>query len=99
MSRLVRQALADWRECREDFELTLLSAYERAAAATNDRLVNERGRAKGVESISLFMGPWVRAKAYASEELLEHWERFPRVTFDQFERQWMRDRDAERWAA
>lgn len=93
MSRLIRQALADWRECREEFELMLLSSYDRAAAATNDRLVNERGRAKGVESISLFMGSWVRAKAYASEELLEHWERYPRVTFEEFERQWMNGRD------
>ncbi|KQR90996.1 MAG: hypothetical protein J0I33_13815 [Microbacterium ginsengisoli] len=96
---ILSAAFSEWRECRAEYELLLNAAYERAAEATNDRLLNERGRRKGVTSISLFMGPLVRASAYASEELLEHWERHPRVTYEAFERQWMRDREAERWAA
>jgi hypothetical protein len=96
---ILSEAFADWRECRAEYELVLLSAYERAAAATNDRLVNARGRAKGIDPVSLFKGNRVRAEAYASEELLEHWARHPRVTFAAFEKQWVRDRDEERWAA
>ncbi len=91
MSRHFEDALRDWRECREAFELLMLAAYERAAAATNGRLLNDRGRRAGVDSLSLFMGNAVRARAYASEELLEHWRSHPRVTFDRFEREWLRD--------
>jgi hypothetical protein len=49
--------------------------------------------------VSLFKGPDVRARAYASEELIEHWERHPRMTFEAFEAQWMEAREDARWAA
>lgn len=89
MSALIAQAFADWRECRTDYDLALYAAYEVAAAATNDRLVNARGRAAGIDPMSLFMGNDRRARAYASPELLEHWEAHPRLTFAAFEAQWM----------
>ena len=95
MSGLVAEGFAAWRECREEYDRWLLVAYERAAEACKDRLVNERGRRARVEPLSLFLGPWVRAKAYASPELLEHWESFPRVTFAEFEHRWAREREAE----
>lgn len=85
---LISQAFSDWRECRAEFELYLESAYERAADATNDRLLNEAGRRAGVKPVSLFMGPAVRAYKYASPELIEHWERYPRMPYQEFERQW-----------
>ena len=89
MSGVIAEAFSVWRECRAEFDLYLEQAYERAAEACNDRLVNDRGRRAGVEPLSLFMGPWARARAYASPELLKHWERFPRVTYAEFERQWV----------
>jgi hypothetical protein len=89
VSAFIAQALADWRECRAEYDLALEAAYERAAAATNDRLLNARGRRAGIDPLSLFMGPERRAHAYASPELLEHWAQYPRVTYAAYERQWM----------
>jgi hypothetical protein len=88
VSALITEAFANWRECRAEYELHLAAAYERAAAATNDCLLNARGRAAGVDPITLFMGPERRARAYASPELIEHWEIVPRVTYASFERLW-----------
>lgn len=98
MSALIVQAFADWRECREAYDEVLYANYERAAAACNDRLVNARGRARGIDPISLFMGPAVRAYAYASEELVEFWLTHARVTYAEFERQWTEYRRAEEFA-
>ena len=91
MSALIRDGFAEWRECRAAYDDVLAAHYERAAAACNDRLVNAEGRARGIDPVSLFMGPAVRAYRWASEELIEHWERYPRLTFADFERQWERD--------
>ncbi|MBQ9916906.1 MAG: hypothetical protein IJO71_06865 [Microbacterium sp.] len=99
MSRLIGEAFAEWRECRAAFDEVLHSAYTRAEIATNGALLNDRGRRAEVDAVSLFMGPQVRAHAYASPELLEHWEEHPRVTYAEFERQWVAAREAERWAA
>ena len=92
MSALIAEGFAAWRECRADYELAMDAAYERAASECNDRLLNNRGQAAGITSRSLFMGSHNRAYAYASEELRDHWQRYPRITFEAFERQWMRGR-------
>jgi hypothetical protein len=97
---IISEGFADWREAREAYDAVLLSAYARAEEATNGALLNARGRAAaGVTAISLFMGPAVRAYAYASPELVEHWEKYPRMTFADFERQWLRNRAAEMFGA
>lgn len=83
----IADGFASWRECREEYELTLYAQYVRAEAATNACLLNERGRARGIDP--------VRAHAYASEELIEHWATDPRITFAAFERQWQHSRAAE----
>lgn len=88
MSLMFERALAAWRECRADYELALYAAYVRAEAATNGALLNDRGRARDIDPLSLFMGPEIRAHAYASEELMDHWAIWPRVTFASFERTW-----------
>ncbi|MFS0714088.1 hypothetical protein ABC195_09395 [Microbacterium sp. 2P01SA-2] len=98
MSIQVAQAFADWRECRSDYDAILHARYEAAAEACNDRLVNRRGQAKGIEPISLFMGNRARAYAYASPELIEWWETHPRLTFTDYERQWIAAREAEMYA-
>ncbi|MDL9978840.1 hypothetical protein [Microbacterium candidum] len=85
---LIRDGFAAWRECRADYELALYAQYIRAEAATNGAMLNERGRARGIDPLSLFMGNATRANAYASEELREHWASDPRVTFAAFERSW-----------
>lgn len=79
--------LDDWRAIRDDYELHLQSAYLVAEEACRGKLLNRRGRRAGIDPLSLFLGPAVRAYAYASDELIEHWRSHPRVTFEQYEQQ------------
>lgn len=95
MSEHFERALADWRECRAEFEHYLQAQYEKAAETCRDVLVNDAGKRKGIEGLSLFMGNGARARAYASEELIEFWDTHPRVPFVEFEKRWMRDREDE----
>ena len=90
---LIRDAFADWRKCRAEFDLHLYAAYARAEESTNGCLLNSRGLEREINQVSLFMGPWVRARAYASEELLENWEQYPRLTYSEYERQWANQRE------
>jgi len=83
-------AIDAWRECRDAYALHLEAAYEAADKACRGVLLNRRGRVAGISSESLFLGNRVRAYAYASDELVEHWSEHPRVTFAEFERQWSR---------
>jgi hypothetical protein len=99
MSALVRAGFAGYREARDAYDSVLTLAYDRAEEATNGALLNARGRAKGINPATLFLGPAVRAYAYASPELVDHWEKHPRVTFAEFERRWMSEREAEYLAA
>lgn len=93
---IIQDAFSDWRECRAEYDAILYAQFEAAEEATNGAMLNVRGREKGIDPFSLFMGPELRALAYASEELVEHWAQHPRVTFAKFERQWREQREAER---
>jgi hypothetical protein len=95
---IIRAAFAEWRACRHDYDEVLYAQYVRAEEATNGRLVNAEGRARGIDPLSLFMGTRARAYRWASEELRDHWEKHPRVPFVEFERQWSAARDQERFA-
>lgn len=94
VTTIIAQAFADWRECRSDYDAVLYAQYEAAAAACSDRLLNARGEGADIDPLSLFMGTRARAYAYASPELIEWWESHPRVTFADFERQWLATREA-----
>jgi hypothetical protein len=87
MSTIFAAAASQWRTVRAEYELQREGAYERAETACNGRLLNGRGRRAGIDPYSLFIGPAVRAYAYASEELVDHWARYPRLTFAEFEAQ------------
>lgn len=80
-------AVATWHALRAEFENVRQAAYDRAVNDTNGALLNERGREKGIDAYDLFIGNETRARAYASPELLEHWDRYPRLTFAAYERQ------------
>lgn len=84
-SELFRVALDQWRVTRDEFEDYRLAAYERAIRETNGAMLNARGKRAGIDSYDLFIGPDVRARAYASEELIEHWAKHPRPVFARFE--------------
>lgn len=91
MSLHVKLAIAAWRETRAEFEVVREAAYSRAVEATNGALLNRRGIEAGIDTYSLFIGSNIRAYAYASRELVDHWAEYPRITYDQFERQTMED--------
>jgi hypothetical protein len=55
-------------------------AWERAESATRGNMLNKAGRAADIDERSLFTGPESRARRYASEELLNHWQASPRPT-------------------
>lgn len=95
---VIAEAFDAWRECREAYDDVLVAAYQRAEEATNGRLLNARGVEAQVDALTLFMGPAVRAYAYASEELRDWWQQHPRLTYEDFERQWTAARDQERFA-
>lgn len=86
-STLVSLALDARGPVRAEFERVREAAYELAAEACRDRMLNRRGMADGIDPYSLFMGSHARAYAYASEELIEHWRTHPRPVFEEFERE------------
>lgn len=92
---IVSDAFSAWRECRAEYDETLYQQYMAAEEATNGAMLNARGREKGIDPFTLFMGNQTRALAYASEELVEHWETHPRITYAMFEQQWQRAREAQ----
>ena len=92
---IISEAFNAWRECRAEYDNTLYAQFVAAEEATRGAMLNARGREKGIDPFSLFMGNETRALAYASEELVEHWETHPRITFAKFERAWQRQREAE----
>ncbi|AQY02059.1 hypothetical protein [Microbacterium foliorum] len=92
---IISEAFNAWRECRAEYDETLYAQFNAAEEATNGAMLNVRGREKGIDPFTLFMGNETRARAYASEELIEHWEAHPRITFAKFERKWQQQREAE----
>lgn len=87
-SAIFARAVDEYHACRAEYALHLEAAFERAQDETGGALLNRRGQRAGVSAYSLFSGSEIRALAYASEELIEHWARYPRITYEQFERQW-----------
>lgn len=74
---------------RADFLGHVDAEYDKALEACSGVLVNKAGRADHVDGYSLFVGPFRRAKRFASEELLEYWETHPRLSLEDFELQWL----------
>lgn len=88
-SPLVLAALEQRKALRAEFELVIEAAHERAAEACNDRLLNRDAMRRGVTTYSLFVGPVTRAHRWASEELLEYWRTNRRLTFEDYEQQYV----------
>ncbi|MBF4574702.1 hypothetical protein [Frondihabitans sp. VKM Ac-2883] len=86
-SALFALAAGQWHTMRAEYEQIRENAYQRAEEATNGYLLNARGKRAGIDPYSLFMGNRARAYAYASEELIAHWEKHPRLTLADWEAQ------------
>ena len=67
-----------------------------ASEACRGSLLSRRGKAAGVSEWSLWTGPESRARAYASEELLNFWRDSPRVTVTTWRDSLAADRRDER---
>jgi hypothetical protein len=94
-SAIFAAALDQYHECRREYGDYLEAAYQRAETDTNGRLLNRRGMNVGHNAFDLFKGSDTIAYFYASEELVDHWKRYPRMTYAQFERQWFDSRVSE----
>ena len=82
---------------RAEFDLYLDAALDDAERDCRSAgLLNARGRAAGIDPRSLFYGPAVRVRAYASVELIEWFARAGRLTYAEFERM-MCDTDGGSW--
>lgn len=79
--------LAQWRENRAEYEHYLENQVSRAEQDLNGCLLNPRGLTAGVSAYRLFYGPYYKACAYASEELIDWWQQHGRLTFEQWEAQ------------
>lgn len=58
--------------------------YLQAEKATRGNMLNKRGKADGVDPLTLFTGPISRARRYASEELMRWWSTNGRMNLTQF---------------
>ena len=92
MSVIFAEAASKWQEMSYDFLRYIDGAYNRALEATSGVLVNNEGRAKHIDGYQLFRSNRIYARKYASEELLEHWEKHPRLTMAEFEVSWVSSR-------
>lgn len=69
---------------RDAYQEWVEASYLMAEEFTRGHLLNETGKAAGVDSFSLFSGQGARARKYASPELLEFWTFRPRITYSEF---------------
>lgn len=74
---------------RSDFLGHVDSEYDRALEACAGVLVNKEGRSQHVDGYTLFTGSTRKALRFASEELLDYWEKHPRLSLEDFELLWL----------
>jgi hypothetical protein len=87
LSPFLRAAFEAQKQRRRDFDDVRAAAYHRAAEATRGAMLNPRGLAAGIDAWTLFRCNTTTAIAYASDELVEHWSKHPRLTFASYEKQ------------
>ena len=79
---------------REDYEGYLQYTYLAAVEATAGVLVNKDGIARGIDGYDLLSGNTAYAMKYASEELIEFWNKHPRMTQAEYEARWITGENA-----
>lgn len=85
MSALFEDAVAQWSEIRDQWLADVEVLYLEGEKTTRGHLLNKRGRAAGIDARTLFYGPEVRVKAYASPELVEFFAQHGRLTYREYE--------------
>lgn len=89
MSAIFDAAVEQYHACKKEFEVYREGQYRRALNDLGGALLNRDGQRKGIDTWSLFIGPRRRAERWASEELVEWWARHGRMTYAQFEAQYV----------
>lgn len=87
ISPIIREALDRIALLRTDHRDYVYSHYLKAEEETRGAMLNERGRAAGIDTFALFTHNSTFLKAYASEELIEWMNENPRLSFADYERQ------------
>jgi hypothetical protein len=87
-ARRVARKLSPEQVCREEYDAHTYSAYLEAETACRGHLLTREAIAKGVHPLTLFSGPAVRARKYASEELRTWWARNGRITYAEWKYLW-----------
>ncbi|MDF2805446.1 MAG: hypothetical protein K0S43_392 [Cellulosimicrobium sp.] len=89
MSAIFDAAVEQYHRVRAEFELYREQQYAAAVEACNTVLLNREGRAAGIDEFALFKGRRDHAERWASEELVGWWREHGRMTFADFERQYL----------
>ena len=89
MSTIFGKAAEQWAEMQSDFISYRDDAYWKALEATNGVLVNAVGISLRIDGFTLFQSARKYSEKYASEELLDWWEKNPRLTLPEFEKRWI----------
>jgi hypothetical protein len=97
-ARRASRRLSAEQACREEYDAHTYTRYLDAETECRGQLLNREGRARGVDPLSLFSGPAVRARKYASEELRAWWAGHGRITYTEWRFQWL-GRESDRSAA
>lgn len=82
---------------RQEYDCYTHSMFLRAEDDCRGNLCNAEGRAKKIDPLTLFSGNPLRAKRYASEELIAWWRANGRLSYAAFRGQQL-DRDSDRAA-
>jgi len=89
MSAIFDAAAEQYRTCKAAFDDYRENQYRAALNDLGGHLLNRAALAAGVDSWSLFIGSHQRADRWASEELREWWARNRRLTYTEFEKQYV----------
>ena len=89
MSAIFDAAVEQYQACKAEFEVYREGQYRRALNDLGGELVNRAGRTAGVDSWSLFIGSHQRAVRWATEELRAWFAQHGRLTYTEFERQYL----------
>lgn len=81
-------------ECERAWRMYLEREVERASTACNGYLVRTRYQSS-TRAEDLFQGSADRAYARATPELVEYWQKYPRLTKGAFEATWLQTEHPE----
>jgi hypothetical protein len=89
VSAIFEAALEQYRECKAAFEDYRENQYRRALNDLGGHLLNRDGQREGIDTWSLFIGSHQRADKWASEELRAWFAENGRMTYTEFEAQYV----------